>query len=65
MAYTRSMFLTTEVTLPLIIVSFSIIVTYLYSSLFFDDSPDFDWRILLGTVLIVMGLALITIYFKD
>jgi uncharacterized membrane protein len=65
MAYTRSMFLTTEVTLPLIIVSFSIIITYLYSSLLFDDSPDFDWRILLGTVLIVIGLSLITIYFKD
>jgi hypothetical protein len=46
-------------------ISLSAIFIYLYSSLYFDDSPDFDWKILLGVVLTVVGLGIISMYFKD
>jgi len=63
--FTRSTKLATDVTLPAIMVSLSIIFIYLFSSLFFDSSPDFDMRILIGVVLVVIGLCIICKYFKD
>jgi len=63
--FTRSTKLAADVTLPAIMVSLSIIFIYLFSSLFFDSSPDFDIKILFGVVLVVIGLCIICKYFKD
>ena len=63
--FTRSTKLATDVTLPAIMVSLSIIFIYLFSSLFFDSSPDFDIKILFGVMLVVIGLCIICKYFKD
>jgi len=64
-SFTRSTKLATDVTLPAIMVSLSIIFIYLFSSLFFDSSPDFDIRVLFGVLLVVLGLCIICKYFKD
>jgi uncharacterized membrane protein len=64
-SFTRSIYYASDVTWPVIMISLSAIFIYLYSSLFFDDSPDFDWKILLGVALTVIGLSIISIYFKD
>jgi len=64
-AFTRSTKLASDVTLPAIMVSLSIIFIYLFSSLFFDSSPKFDIKILSGVVLVVVGLCIICKYFKD
>ncbi len=64
-SFMRSMRHCSEVTLPVVVISLSAILIYLYSSLFFKKSPDFDWKILLGVVLTVLGLGIITIYFKE
>jgi drug/metabolite transporter (DMT)-like permease len=64
-AFTRSTKLASDVTLPAIMVSLSIIFIYLFSSLFFDSSPKFDIKILSGVVLVVIGLCIICKYFKD
>ena len=63
--FTRSTKLAADVTLPAIMVSLSIIFIYLFSSLFFDSSPDFDIKILFGVMLVVIGLCIICKYFKD
>jgi uncharacterized membrane protein len=63
--FTRSTSLATDVTLPSIMASLSIIFIYLFSSIFFDSSPDFDMRILLGVLLVSLGLGIICKYFKD
>jgi uncharacterized membrane protein len=65
LAFTRSTKLATDVTLPAIMVSLSIIFIYLFSSIFFDSSPDFDLRILFGVLLVFLGLCIICKYFKD
>ena len=57
LAFTRSTKLATDVTLPAIMVSLSIIFIYLFSSIFFDSSPDFDLRILFGVLLVFLGLC--------
>lgn len=62
--FTTSLKLSPDVTLPCIMVSLSIIIIYLVSSIYFDASPPFDWRILAGIILTVMGLGIITNYFK-
>ena len=64
-SFTRSIYYASDVTWPVIMISLSAIFIYLYSSLYFDDSPDFDWKILLGVVLTVAGLGIISMYFKD
>ena len=64
-SFTRSTKLASDVTLPAILVSMSIIFIYLFSSLFFDSSPDFDIRILFGVLLVVCGLGIICKYFKE
>ena len=63
--FTRSTKLASDVTLPAIMVSLSIIFIYLFSSIFFDSSPEFDLRILFGVLLVVLGLCIICKYFKD
>ncbi len=65
LAFTRSTKLATDVTLPAIMVSLSIIFIYLFSSIFFDSSPDFDLKILFGVLLVFLGLCIICKYFKD
>tara|TARA_B100001142_G_C13894645_1_gene485425 strand:- start:37 stop:522 length:486 start_codon:yes stop_codon:yes gene_type:complete len=62
--FTTSLKLSPDVTLPCIMVSLSIIIIYLVSSIYFDASPPFDWHILVGIILTVMGLGIITNYFK-
>lgn len=64
-SFTRSIYYASDVTWPVIMISLSAIFIYLYSSLFFEDSPEFDWKILLGVALTVLGLGIISIYFKD
>tara|TARA_Y100001935_G_C17215546_1_gene462397 strand:+ start:549 stop:1007 length:459 start_codon:yes stop_codon:yes gene_type:complete len=63
--FTKSIFYASDVTWPVIMISLSAIFIYLYSSLYFEDSPDFDWMILVGISLTVIGLGIISIYFKD
>ena len=63
--FTRSIYYASDVTWPVVMISLSSIFIYLYSSLYFDDSPDFDWKILLGVVLTVAGVGIISMYFKD
>ena len=63
--FTRSTKLASDVTLPAIMVSLSIIFIYLFSSIFFDSSPEFDLRILFGVLFVVLGLCIICKYFKD
>ena len=64
-SFTRSIYYASDVTWPVIMISLSAIFIYLYSSLFFDDSPEFDWKILIGVLLTVVGLGIISIYFKE
>ena len=64
-SFTRSIYYASDVTWPVIMISLSAVFIYLYSSLLFDDSPDFDWKILLGVALTVVGLGIISMYFKD
>tara|TARA_B100000795_G_scaffold269545_2_gene259254 strand:- start:212 stop:670 length:459 start_codon:yes stop_codon:yes gene_type:complete len=63
--FTRAIYYASDVTWPVIMISLSAIFIYLYSSLFFDDSPAFDWKIMTGVVMTVVGLCIISIYFKD
>jgi len=63
-SFTTSLKLSPDVTLPCIMISLSIIIIYLISSIYFDASPPFDWHILIGIILTVVGLGIITNYFK-
>lgn len=63
-SFTTSLKLSPDVTLPCIMISLSIIFIYLVSSIYFDTSPPFDWHVLIGIILTVIGLGIITNYFK-
>jgi len=65
MSFTRSIYYASDVTWPVIMISLAAIFIYLYSSLFFDDSPEFDWKILVGVLLTVAGLGIISVYFTE
>lgn len=64
-SFTRSTKLASDVTLPAIMVSLSIIFIYLFSSMFFDSSPKFDYKVMFGVLMVVVGLCIICKYFKD
>mgnify|MGYP005643868747 CR=1 FL=1 len=63
--FTRAVKLSPDVTLPVIMLSLSIIFIYIFSSTFFQNSPHFDWSILFGILLTATGLSLIAKNFKD
>ena len=64
-AFTRSIYYASDVTWPVIMISLSALFIYLYSSLFFEDSPPFDWKILTGVIFTIVGLGIISICTND
>ena len=64
-SFTRSIFYAADVTWPVIMISLSAIFIYLYSSIFFETSPDFNWKILSGIILTIIGLGIVSIYSNE
>jgi len=64
-SFTKSIFYAADVTWPVIMISLSAIFIYLYSSFFFENSPDFNWKILLGIMLTIIGLGIVSIYSNE
>lgn len=65
LVFTHAVKLSPDVTLPAIMLSLSIIFIYIISSLFFQNSPHFDWSILFGILLTAAGLTIIAKNFKE
>tara|TARA_B110000977_G_C10980543_1_gene455961 strand:- start:464 stop:919 length:456 start_codon:yes stop_codon:yes gene_type:complete len=58
--FTKSIFLAPDVSLTGIIISLNIVFIYLFSSLFFEKSPEFNFEVLFGILLIVIGINIIS-----
>ena len=62
--FTKSIFLTPEVSLTGIIISTSVVFMYMFSSLFFENSPEFNFEVLIGIILIIIGVNIISLKMK-
>jgi len=58
--FTKSIFLAPDVSLTGIIISLNIVFIYLFSSLFFEKSPEFNFEVLFGILLIAIGINIIS-----
>tara|TARA_B110000208_G_scaffold51095_1_gene67179 strand:+ start:704 stop:1159 length:456 start_codon:yes stop_codon:yes gene_type:complete len=58
--FTKSIFLAPDVSLTGIIISLNIVFIYLFSSLFFEKSPEFNFEVLFGILLILIGINIIS-----
>lgn len=63
--FTKSIFLAPDVSLTNIIIGLNIVFVYIFSSLFFEKSPDFKFDVLLGILLIIFGINIISRQFKN
>jgi len=59
-AFTKSIFLAPEVSLTGVIISLNIIFVYMFSSIFFEKSPKFNFDVLFGLILILSGVNIIS-----
>lgn len=59
-AFTKSIFLAPEVSLTGMIISLNIIFVYMFSSIFFENSPKFNFDVLFGLILILSGINIIS-----
>ncbi len=64
-SFTKSIYYASDVTWPVIMISLSVLFIYLYSSLFFDNSTNFNWKILIGIMFTIVGLGIISIYSNE
>jgi len=64
-SFTKSIYYAADVTWPVIVISMSAIFIYLYSSFFFENSPNFNWKILIGIMFTVVGLGIISMYSNE
>jgi drug/metabolite transporter (DMT)-like permease len=62
--FTKSIFLAPDVSLTGIIISLNILFIYLFSSLFFEKSPKFNFEVLFGILLIIIGINIISKKFQ-
>tara|TARA_B110000444_G_scaffold257067_1_gene294780 strand:- start:3329 stop:3778 length:450 start_codon:yes stop_codon:yes gene_type:complete len=58
--FTKSIFLAPDVSLTSIIISLNIVFVYLFSSMFFKTSPEFNYDVLFGIILIIIGINIIS-----
>ena len=58
--FTKSIFLAPDVSLTSIIISLNIVFVYLFSSMFFKTSPEFNYDVLFGIILIIIGVNIIS-----
>jgi len=58
--FTKSIFLAPDVSLTSIIISLNIVFVYLFSSMFFKTSPEFNYDVLFGLILIIIGVNIIS-----
>jgi uncharacterized membrane protein len=58
--FTKSIFLAPDVSLTNIIIGLNIVFVYIFSSLFFETSPEFNYYVLLGIILIIIGVNIIS-----
>ena len=63
--FTKSIFLAPDVSLTGIIISLNIVFVYIFSSLFFENSPNFNFKVLFGIILILIGVNIISRQFKN
>jgi drug/metabolite transporter (DMT)-like permease len=64
-SFTKSIYYAADVTWPVIVISLSAIFIYLYSSFLFENSPNFNWKILIGIMFTVVGLGIISMYSNE
>jgi len=58
--FTKSIFLAPDVSLTGAIISLNIVFVYLFSSFFFEKSPKFNFEVLFGIILLLIGVNIIS-----